>query len=44
MAVVCEGQLLLLIQPADGPVPEPTVLGAVPVTDMLVDDTLQVGL
>ena len=41
MTVVCEGQLLLLSQPADGPIPEPTILGAVPGADMLVDDTLQ---
>lgn len=38
MAVACEGQLLLLVQPADGPVPEPAVLGAVPATDVLIDD------
>lgn len=41
MAVACEGQLLLLVQPANGPVPEPTVLGAVPTTDVLVDDATQ---
>lgn len=44
MAVACEGQLLLLIQPANGPVPEPTVLGLVPTTDVLVDDNPQVLL
>ena len=38
MAVLCDGQLLLLSQPADGgPVPEPTVLCAVPAVDTLVD-------
>ena len=39
MVVVCESQLLLLVQPAGGPVPEPIVLGAVPAsTDALIDD------
>ena len=42
MAVACEGQLLLLTQPANGPVPEPTVLGSVPTTEVLVDDNAQV--
>ena len=39
MTVLCEGQLLLLCQPADGgPVPEPSVLCAVPAIDTLVDN------
>lgn len=43
IVVACEGQLLLLTQPADGgPVPEPTVLGALPATEALVDDALPV--
>ncbi|KAK9807719.1 hypothetical protein WJX72_007116 [[Myrmecia] bisecta] len=41
MAVPCEGQLLLLTQPAGGPVPEPVVLGMVPASDSLIDDTIQ---
>lgn len=38
MAVACEGQLLLLTQPTDGPVPEPSILGAVSLTEVLTDD------
>lgn len=38
MAVSCENQLLLLTQPADGPVPEPSVLGAIPPSESLIDD------
>jgi len=38
MAVSCENQLLLLTQPADGPVPEPSVLGAIPPAESLIDD------
>ena len=38
MAVVCEGQLLLLTQPTDGPVPEPCVLGTVPPAETLIED------
>ncbi len=41
MAVVCEGQLLLLTQPTDGPVTEPIVLGSVPITEVLVDDNVR---
>ncbi len=41
MAVACEGQLLLLVQPSDGPVPEPVVLGAIPPLDTLVDSSNQ---
>ena len=40
MAVVCEGQLLLLTQPTDGPVTEPSVLGSVPITEVLIDDNV----
>ena len=41
MAVVCEGQLLLLTQPTDGPVTEPSVLGSVPITEVLIDDNVK---
>ena len=41
MAVACEGQLLLLVQPSDGPVPEPVVLGAIPPLDTLIDGANQ---
>ena len=41
MAVVCEGQLLLLTQPTDGPVTEPSVLGSVPITEVLIDDNVR---
>lgn len=38
MAVACAGQLLLLTQPADGPVPEPSILGSIALTEVLTDD------
>lgn len=43
MAVVCEGQLLLLTQPTDGPVTEPSVLGSVPITEVLIDDNVRLS-
>ena len=44
MAVVCEGQLLLLTQPTDGPVTEPSVLGSVPITEVLIDDNVRASI
>ena len=37
MAVPVDGQLLLLNQPLDGPVPEPIVLGPAQKLDILLD-------
>ena len=38
MAVACDGNLLLLTQPTDGPVEEPCILGQIPRTEVLFDD------
>ena len=37
MAVPVDGQLLLLSQPVEGPVPEPIVLGPAQKLDILLD-------